>query len=74
MCQEGSKKKALEGTLLDARQIEEDDVLTSASSLWVAVWRFSEMEVPHKTMVYDWKSYQNGWFGGTYTLGNLQIL
>ena len=36
-------------------------------------WVFPKIGVPPKWMVYNGKSYWNGWFGGTTIFGNIQI-
>ena len=44
-----------------------------SSPLYIYIWRFPGMEGIPKWMVYNGKSYWNGWFGGTPILGNFHI-
>ena len=34
------------------------------STIWIHIWRFPQMEVPPKWMLYQGQSHENGWFGG----------
>jgi hypothetical protein len=39
-----------------------------------STWGFPKIGVPQQWMVYNGKTYQNGWFRGTTILGNLHIM